>query len=84
MTGILPITKYSSGSELNMFTEYNVATSKTFCECFGFSDWEVDKLYDRYLSGQKEGRSIEREELKRWYDGYATPSGVRLYNPRSD
>ena len=26
MTGILPIAKYSSGSELNMFFEYSMAT----------------------------------------------------------
>ena len=28
MTGILPIAKYSSGSELNMFFEYTTATKK--------------------------------------------------------
>ena len=28
MTGILPIAKYSSGSELNMFLEYTMASEK--------------------------------------------------------
>lgn len=32
MTGILPIAKYSSGSELNMFTEFSMAKSQTFSE----------------------------------------------------
>lgn len=36
MTGVLPIAKYSSGSELNMFLEYDIATSERFSEYFGF------------------------------------------------
>ena len=83
MTGILPISKYSSGSELNMFVEYSMAKSRAFSEYFGFSDDEVDMLYDRYCKMQEKSLFVEREELRRWYDGYATPSGVRLYNPRS-
>lgn len=35
MTGILPIAKYSGGSELNMFLEYDIATKKRFSEYFG-------------------------------------------------
>ena len=42
MTGILPISKYSSGSELNMFLEYDMATKKKFSEYFGFLEEEVD------------------------------------------
>lgn len=83
MTGILPISKYSSGSELNMFAEYTMAKSRMFSEYFGFSDSEVDMLYDRYCENQEEPRYVEREELRRWYDGYAAPSGNRIYNPRS-
>lgn len=83
MTGILPIAKYSSGSELNMFVEYTMAKSRAFSEYFGFSDEEVDMLYDRYCEVQEKPLLVDREELRRWYDGYATPSGKRLYNPRS-
>ncbi len=32
MTGILPIAKYSSSSELNMFLEYDIAASERFSE----------------------------------------------------
>lgn len=45
MTGVLPIAKYSDGSELNMFMEYNMATKIRFSEYYGFSDEEVDMLY---------------------------------------
>ena len=83
MTGILPISKYSSGSELNMFTEYTMAKSRAFSECFGFLDREVDMIYERYCKVQEQPLFVKREELRQWYDGYATPSGNRLYNPRS-
>ncbi len=83
MTGILPISKYSSGSELNMFAEYTMAKSRRFSEYFGFSDSEVDMLYARYCKRQDPPLLISREALKWWYDGYATPTGLRLYNPRS-
>lgn len=83
MTGILPISKYSSGSELNMFTEYTMAKSRAFSEYFGFSDSEVDMLYERYCRIQKKPLFVGRKELRHWYDGYATPAGKSLYNPRS-
>lgn len=53
MTGILPIAKYSSGSELNMFFEYSMATRAKFSEYFGFTDDEVNLLYQRYLQIEK-------------------------------
>lgn len=82
MTGVLPIAKYSDGSELNMFLEYNMATKVRFSEYFGFSDEEVDMLYQRYLEKTKKPQ-ITRESLREWYDGYHTAAGERLYNPRS-
>lgn len=82
MTGVLPIAKYSSGSELNMFLEYDMATKKRFSEHFGFLDSEVDKLFEIYHKGTDEP-AITREELRIWYDGYCTAKGNRIYNPRS-
>ena len=82
MTGILPIAKYSSGSELNMFTEFTMAKSPAFSDYFGFTEHEVDDLYQRYLT-LTPNPLIEREGLKTWYNGYCTASGERVYNPRS-
>ena len=82
MTGILPIAKYSSGSELNMFMEYTMATKEKFGEQFGFVDDEVDLLYEKYAV-REANPNISREDLKVWYDGYQTFSGKRIYNPRS-
>lgn len=83
MTGILPIAKYSSGSELNMFNEFTMASEERFAEYFGFTEEEVDGLYGRYLERKGMERQVTREGLKKWYDGYFVKTGERLYNPRS-
>lgn len=82
MTGILPIAKYSSGSESNMFFEYSMATKVKYSEYFGFTDKEVDELYKTYLRIEK-NPEVTREDLELWYDGYQTAGGKKLYNPRS-
>ncbi len=82
MTGILPISKYSSGSELNMFFEFSMATMEKYSEYFGFTDGEVDVLYQRYIK-LEDNPKVSRGDLRLWYNGYQTMSGRRLYNPRS-
>lgn len=82
MTGILPISKYSSGSELNMFFEFSMATKEKYSEYFGFTDEEVDSLYERYRKIEDDPK-VTRDGLRLWYDGYQTMSGKRMYNPRS-
>ncbi len=43
-----------------MFLEYNMATRIRFSEYFGFSDEEVDKLYEKYLQNTKSLKLTER------------------------
>lgn len=83
MTGILPIAKYSSGSELNMFCEYTMASEERYADYFGFVDSEVDALYEIYMAQDIHPRNVTREGLRYWYDGYHTKAGERVYNPRS-
>lgn len=94
MTGILPIVKYSDGSELNMFVEYQMTTMEKYSTYFGFTEQEVDWLYGIYLkkeSGQTDRDypqqertvNVSRTDLEEWYNGYHTLDGKRLYNPRS-
>ena len=86
MTGILPISKYSSGSELNMFIEYTMASEEKFSDDFGFTETEVDMLYEKYLEiCQMERKTpyVTREGLEAWYDGYYAKNGEKMYNPRS-
>lgn len=77
MTGILPIAKYSDGSELNMFTEFQMTGLEAYSEYFGFTDKEVDQLYKQFLQNQEEPK-VSREDLRDWYDGYYSASGIRL------
>lgn len=77
MTGVLPIAKYSSGSELNMFDEYNFMNDTIYEDYFGFSEQEVKMLCEKY------SHSLTYEELKKWYDGYCLRDGRSLFNPRS-
>lgn len=82
MTGILPIAKYSSGSELNMFVEYNMATSVKYSEYFGFTEKEMAQLYERYKLLEKSPH-VDLIKLREWYDGYQTAKGERIFNPRA-
>ncbi len=94
MTGVLPIVKYSDGSELNMFVEYQMTTMEKYSEYFGFTEQEVDRLYNIYLKQradqtnaccpqQEQMIKVSRIDLEEWYNGYHTLDGRRLYNPRS-
>ncbi len=76
MTGVLPIAKYSSGSELNMFREYSFIDDPKFSQFFGFTEKEVMFLCKKFPS-------VSFEEMKEWYDGYYTDKGESLFNPRS-
>ena len=60
-----------------------MATEEKFSEYFGFTEKEVDVLYEKYKMSYPEYRKVTREGLKEWYNGYHTMSGERLYNPRS-
>ena len=76
MTGILPIAKYSSGSELNIFQEYNFMNDHVYENYFGFQENEVKVLC-------KKQTKITYEELVSWYDGYYMSDGSHLFIPRS-
>ena len=76
MTGVLPVAKYSSGSELNMFDEFNFMNDNIFDQYFGFSEAEVKELCRRHPG-------IPFSEIKNWYDGYHKSDGESLFNPRS-
>ena len=76
MTGILPIAKYSSKSTLNTFKEYSALEDPLFENYFGFTQEEVNVLCSKQ-------DKISLDDLKEWYNGYYTSSGIKIYNPRS-
>lgn len=76
MTGVLPIAKYSSGSALNMFVEFNIINDYKYDSFFGFTTNEVENLCSKQ-------NKLLLENLKDWYNGYITCNNLQIYNPRS-
>lgn len=76
MTGVLPIAKYSSGSALNMFLEFNIMNDHQYDSYFGFTQEEVENLCLKQ-------KKISMTELTDWYNGYRTCNNLEIYNPRS-
>ena len=76
MTGVLPIAKYSSGSALNMFLEFNIMNDYMYDKYFGFTNEEVERLCHKQ-------NKISMDSLKEWYNGYYTCNNLQIYNPRS-
>ena len=86
MTGVLPIASATSGSSLNMFFEYNMAKSLRYNDYFGFTQTEVNMLFERYIAlCQSNGvnQRITLEGMSKWYNGYTSEHGESIYNPRS-
>ena len=76
MTGVLPIKKYSEGSALNMFDEYTMINDGVYDNYFGFTEEEVKYLCDKQ-------NALSFDEISKWYNGYLTEDGEKIYNPRS-
>ena len=76
LTGVSRVAKESIFSGANNFDVYTVLNNE-FADDFGITSEEVDKaLKDFDLEEQK-------EEVKKWYDGYRIGNVEGLYNPWS-
>ena len=76
LTGVSRVAKESIFSGANNFKVYTVLDDE-FADDFGITSEEVDKaLKDFNLEGQK-------EEVKKWYDGYRIGNVEGIYNPWS-
>lgn len=75
LTGITRVSKESIFSDLNHL-KVVTTTSEEYADSFGFSEEEVFAAMDEYGYTQK-------EEIKRWYDGFAFGSQKDIYNPWS-
>ncbi len=76
MTGITRVSKESVFSDLNNL-EVITTTSEKYADCFGFTEEEVFRSLDEY------GLSTEKEEVKKWYDGFCFGGQKDIYNPWS-
>ena len=76
MTGITRVSKESIFSDLNHL-KVITTTSKEYADSFGFTEKEV-------FDALKEcGLASEKENVKRWYDGFTFGKQKDIYNPWS-
>lgn len=76
MTGITRVSKESIFSDLNNL-EVVTTTSEKYAVSFGFTEQEVFTALDDFGIGK------EKDEVKRWYDGFVFGSHTDIYNPWS-
>ncbi|MCD8074805.1 MAG: ATP-binding protein [Lachnospiraceae bacterium] len=76
MTGITRITQESIFSDLNN-PRVVTTTVEMYETCFGFTEKEVFDALEEY------GLSDQKEEVKRWYDGFRFGKQSEIYNPWS-
>ncbi len=75
MTGITRVSKESIFSDLNNL-KVITTTSNVYSKCFGFTEEEVFVAMDEYGMENK-------EEVKKWYDGFTFGEHHDIYNPWS-
>ena len=76
MTGITRVSKESVFSDLNNL-KVVTTTSDEYATSFGFTEEEVFAALDEC------GRSGEKQQVKRWYDGFIFGTHTDIYNPWS-
>ncbi len=76
MTGITRVSKESVFSDLNNL-KVVTTTSNEYATSFGFTEKEVFAALDEC------GYSEEKEQVKRWYDGFIFGEHKDIYNPWS-
>ena len=76
ITGITRISRESIFSDLNNL-EVVTTTSEEYATCFGFSEKEVFDALD------EAGLGSEKQDVKKWYDGFTFGSYSDIYNPWS-
>lgn len=76
MTGITRVSRESVFSDLNNL-KVVTATSALYGEFFGFTEKEVFDALEEY------GLADQKEEVKRWYDGFIFGEVKDIYNPWS-
>lgn len=75
MTGITRVSKESLFSDLNNLNVVTM-TSDEYASCFGFTEQEVFAAMDEFGLENK-------DDVKRWYDGFTMGTVQDIYNPWS-
>ena len=76
LTGVSRVAKESIFSGANNFDVYTVLDNE-FADDFGITEEEMDKVIQDFAIQD------EKEEIKKWYDGYTIGDVTGIYNPWS-
>lgn len=76
ITGVTRVSRESIFSDLNNLRVITTS-SPAYQTCFGFTQKEVDAALEEY------GLADERDEVRRWYDGFVFDGVASIYNPWS-
>ena len=76
LTGVSRVAKESIFSGANNFDVYTVLDNE-FADDFGITEEEMDKIIKDFNIQE------EKEEIKKWYDGYKIGEVEEIYNPWS-
>ena len=75
ITGITRVAKESIFSDMNNLKVVTTTTNH-YTDCFGFTEQEVFNAMDEY-------GLTDKEEVKKWYDGFIFGKQKEIYNPWS-
>ena len=76
LTGVSRVAKESIFSGANNFKVFTVLDDE-FSEDFGITEEEIDRVIEDF------NIEDEKEEIKKWYDGYTIGNTTGIYNPWS-
>ncbi len=76
LTGITRVSRESLFSDMNNL-KIVTSSSEKYADCFGFTETEVFKVLEEY------GYASEKENVKKWYDGFRFGNLDDIYNPWS-
>ena len=77
ITGVSRVAKESIFSGANNFDVYTVLQDNEFDKDFGITTKEIEKVIEDFEIQE------EKEEIKKWYDGYIIGKETGIYNPWS-
>ena len=77
ITGVSRVAKESIFSGANNFDVYTVLQDNEFDKDFGITTKEIEKVIQDFEIQE------EKEEIKKWYDGYIIGKETGIYNPWS-
>ncbi|WP_217125417.1 ATP-binding protein [Hydrogenophilus thiooxidans] len=79
LTGVSKFSKVSLFSELNHLRD--ITLSRAFATICGYTEYDLDSVFQpEFAAAAEAGVPLERETVRRWYNGYAW-EGEPVYNP---